>query len=151
MMTRAVPLLTGALCLSLAVPAAATQYVYPAHGQSPAKQQKDEYACHNWAVKQSGFDPAHPPTVVAATPAPVTGSGARVKGAAVGAAVGSFSGNAGQGAAIGAVTGGVIRRNRNRQEAAAQSNALAQQIAAGQAAYGNARAACLTGKGYTVK
>ena len=151
MTSKAIPILSGALCLLLAAPATAQQYVYPAHGQSPAKQQKDEYACHSWAVKQSGFDPAHPPTVVAATPAPVTGSGARVKGAAVGAAVGSFSGNAGQGAAIGAVTGGVIRRNRNRQETAAQNQALANQIAAGQAAYGNARAACLTGKGYTVR
>lgn len=151
MPTRAISILAGALSLLLAAPAGATQYVYPAKGQSPATQQKDEAHCYTWAVKQSGFDPAHPPTVVAAQPAEVTGSGARVKGAAVGAAVGSFSGNAGQGAAIGAVTGGVIRRNKNRQAAAAQNDALAQQIAAGQASFGNARAACLTGKGYTIR
>ena len=31
---------------------------YPARGQSPEQQGRDRYECHNWAVGQSGFDPA---------------------------------------------------------------------------------------------
>ena len=40
--------------------ASAQQYVYPAKGQSAGQQTKDEAECHQWAVKQSGFDPAKP-------------------------------------------------------------------------------------------
>ena len=29
----------------------AQQYVYPAKGQSANQQKKDEYECHQWAVK----------------------------------------------------------------------------------------------------
>jgi hypothetical protein len=32
--------------------------VYPAKGQSKDQQSKDEYACHQWAVQQTGFDPS---------------------------------------------------------------------------------------------
>lgn len=38
--------------------AAAQQYVYPAKGQTPDQQKKDEPACYQWAVQQTGFDPA---------------------------------------------------------------------------------------------
>lgn len=31
---------------------------YPAAGQSADQQGRDRYECHNWAVSQSGFDPA---------------------------------------------------------------------------------------------
>ena len=37
--------------------ATAQQYVYPQKGQSAEQQKKDEYECHGWAVKQTGFDP----------------------------------------------------------------------------------------------
>ncbi len=33
-------------------------YIYPRNGQSPDQQASDKYACHTWAVQQSGFDPA---------------------------------------------------------------------------------------------
>ncbi|MBE9516683.1 MAG: hypothetical protein IME93_06860 [Proteobacteria bacterium] len=32
-------------------------YVYPKKGQSEDKQAKDRYACHRWAVKETGVDP----------------------------------------------------------------------------------------------
>ncbi len=128
------------------------QAVYPAKGQSAEQQQKDESECYTWAVQQSKYDPANPPQAAPAQTAPVTGSGARVRGAAAGAAVGAIGGNdVGNAAAKGAVVGGVAQRNRNRG-AAAQANASAQQQqAAGQQAFANARAACLQGRGYTVK
>ncbi len=31
---------------------------YPSIGQSDEQQGRDRYECHNWAVQQSGFDPA---------------------------------------------------------------------------------------------
>jgi len=35
-------------------------YIYPRQGQSEQQQADDRYACHNWAVGQTGFDPTHP-------------------------------------------------------------------------------------------
>jgi hypothetical protein len=32
-------------------------YVYPMSGQNEQQQKDDRYACHSWAVNQSGFDP----------------------------------------------------------------------------------------------
>lgn len=138
--------------LLMANAAHAQQHVYPAKGQ-PAEQQKaDELACSDWAVKSSGYDPAHPPVVAAAKPAPVTGSGARVAGATAGAAVGAIGGNdVGNAAVKGAVVGGVIRRNKNRAAAAKQNEETAAQQKAGMASYSSARQACLEGRGYSVK
>jgi hypothetical protein len=36
-------------------------YVYPREGQDEAEQADDKYACHKWAVGQTGFDPTQPP------------------------------------------------------------------------------------------
>jgi hypothetical protein len=65
----------------------------------------------------------------------------------VGAVGGAIGGNAGKGAAIGAATGalvGGVRRNDQRRAAEAQQ-------AQASDAYGRAYAACLEGRGYTVK
>jgi len=143
--------LVVALAALLATPAAG-QYAYPAKGQSAATQRKDEAVCSSWATGQTGFDPAHPPVAVAAAPAPVTGSGARVRGAAVGATIGAVSGgDAGSGAIAGAVAGGVARRSANRRAARAQNAAAEQRLLASQAGFDQARAACLSGRGYTVR
>ena len=143
---------SGAILLLAATPAEARQHAYPAKGQSAATQQKDERECSVWATQQSGFDPAHPPVAAKAAPAPVTGSGARVKGAAVGATVGAISGgDVGDAAVAGAVVGGVARRSANRRAARAQNAASEQQVQASQAGFDQARAACLTGRGYTLK
>ena len=139
--------------LALAAPALSQQYAYPAKGQSAAQQKKDEGECNTWATQQTGFDPSKP----AAPPPPppqqsVTGSGARARGAAAGAAVGAITGNdAGDAAVAGAVAGGVAQRGANRRAAAQQQQAASQQQQAGQSAFMQARAACLQGRGYTVK
>ena len=35
----------------------AEMLIYPAKGQTAEQQQKDEFECHQWAVKQTGYDP----------------------------------------------------------------------------------------------
>lgn len=142
--------------LALIGEAGAQQYVYPAKGQSTQQQKADESACYSWAVQQSGFDPAKPPPAQAAAKPPTTATGttpgAGVRGAARGAVVGELvGGNASSGAAAGAV---VARGQSRRQNAAAaqqgQQQASAQQQQQ-QASFGKARAACLEGRGYSVK
>lgn len=142
--------------LALIGEAGAQQYVYPAKGQSAQQQKADESACYSWAVQQSGFDPAKPPPAQAAAKPPTTATGttpgAGVRGAARGAVVGELvGGNASSGAAAGAV---VARGQSRRQNAAAaqqgQQQASAQQQQQ-QASFGKARAACLEGRGYSVK
>lgn len=142
---------------AVAVPdAGAQQYVYPAKGQSPQQQKQDESACYQWAVQQTGFDRAKPPPPAAPPPPPTTATGttpgAGARGAARGAIVGeAISGDAGAGAAVGAVA---ARGQSRRQNAAAAGQAQQQQQAATsqqQASFAKARAACLEGKGYTVK
>ena len=129
--------------------AGAQQAATPAKGQTADQQKNDEAQCSTQAVQQSGYDPANPPTTAAAQPAPVTGSGTRARGAAAGAAVGAIGGNdVGNAAAKGAVVGGVAQRNRNRNAAADQNEAAAQNQQAGATAYQNARKACLQGRGY---
>lgn len=123
------------------------QYAYPAKGQSQTQQQKDEAVCSQCPPQQTGFDPMRPPVPAQAQAAPVTGSGALV-GAGIGAESG---GDAGDAAVAGAVAGGVIRRGKNRRAARAQNEASAQAVAASQAGFDQARASCLTGRGYTLK
>ncbi|HEY2863368.1 MAG TPA: hypothetical protein VGK37_07090 [Casimicrobiaceae bacterium] len=133
----------------------AAQFVYPAKGQSAGQQKKDEGECGKWAVDKSGFDPAKP-SAAAAPPAPATTAtgttpGAGARGAARGAVVGGIMGDAGAGAAAGAVA---ARGQSRRQNAAQQQQTTQQQQqvdSAQQGAYLKARAACLEGRGYTVK
>jgi hypothetical protein len=148
---------TGLVALAFACTSAqAQQFVYPAKGQSPEQQKKDESECRQWAINQTGFDPSKPPPPVAAAKPPTTATGttpgAGVRGAARGAIVGEVvGGDAGAGAAAGAVA---ARSQSRRQNAAQQQQAAQQQTqaqASQQAAYGKARAACLEGRGYTVK
>src|SRR5512139_1586103 len=132
--------------------AGAQQYVYPAKGQSPQQQKNDEAACYQWAVQQTGFDPAKPPPQQAAAKPPTTATGttpgAGVRGAARGAVVGEIvSDDAGAGAAVGAVA---ARGQSRRQNAAGQQQAAQTQSAA-QQNFNKAMAACLEGRGYTVK
>jgi hypothetical protein len=145
-----------ALTAALVAEASAQQFVYPAKGQSPQQQKADEAACYSWAVQQSGFDPAKPQPQQQATTPPTTATGttpgAGVRGAARGAIVGEIvGGDAGAGAAAGAVA---ARGQSRRQNAGAAQQAQQQQQAGTQqqqAAFGKARAACLEGRGYSVK
>ena len=151
---RALALLIAA---ALAGGASAQTYVYPAKGQSPDKQKKDEGECHTWAVQQSKYDPTNPPPPPAATAAPnttATGStrGAGARGAARGAVVGEVVGDdAGTGAAVGAAAARGQSRRQNAQAGEQQQQAAAQQSHAGMTSYQKARAACLEGRGYTIK
>ena len=134
----------------------AQQYVYPAKGQSPQKQKADEGECHTWAVQQSKYDPTNPPKQAAAPAPPTTATGttpgAGVRGAARGAVVGEIvGGDAGAGAAAGAVAARGQSRRQNAAQGQQQQQAAAQQNQAGMASYQKARAACLEGRGYTVK
>ena len=138
-----------ALAAALAAPVGAQQYVYPAKGQTPEKQKSDEAACYSWAVQQTGFDPAKAPPPTAAAPTTATGTtpGAGARGAAKGAVVGGIVGDAGTGAAVGATAA----RNQSRKQNAAQQHQQAGASQQQQQAFAKARAACLEGKGYTVK
>ena len=144
-----------ALGATLALPALAQQYVYPAKGQSPDQQKKDEAACQTWAVNQTGVDPSKPaPAAPPPPPTTATGTtpGAGARGAMRGAVVGEIvADDARAGAAVGAVAG--RGQSRRQNAAAAQSGQQQQQAAAqqNQASLAKARAACLEGKGYTVK
>jgi len=141
----------------LAVTASAQPIVYPAKGQSAEKQKQDEYKCYDWAKQQSGFDPMQAGSQPAAAPPPEP-SGGRVRGAARGAVggavIGGIAGDAGKGAAIGAATGTMVGGARQRRAKAQQQQSAQQQTAATgelQQAYQRAYAACLEGRGYTVK
>jgi len=149
---------------ALAITGAVTagQVVYPAKGQSPAQQKKDEAACHSWAVDSSNYDPANPPpvpqvTVQSAQPSGPTGT--RARGALRGALLGELvDGDTGSAALAGAVIAGSReRRQKSQANQQAQAAASQQQQAAidrqrsGQHAYNKARAACLEGRGYSVK
>ena len=133
----------------------AQQIVYPAKGQSAQQQKKDEGECHQWAVQQTGVDPTKAAPAAPPPPPPTTATGvtpgAGARGAARGAVVGGIVGDAGAGAAAGAVA---ARGQSRRQNAAQQQQAVQQQQqaqGAQQASYAKARAACLEGRGYTIK
>jgi hypothetical protein len=135
--------------------ASAQQFVYPAKGQSPEQQKKDEGECHVWAAQQSKYDPTKPPQKTAAAKPPTTATGttpgAGLGGAARGAVVGGIMGDAGAGAAAGAVAARGQSRRQNAAQAQQQQQAATQQDQAGMGAYQKARSACLEGRGYTVK
>jgi hypothetical protein len=47
--------------VSQAPPPVEQMFIYPRLGQSEQQQADDRYACHRWAVDQTGFDPTQPP------------------------------------------------------------------------------------------
>ena len=120
------------LVLCLAAIAVQAQVAYPAKGQSASQQQKDQAECQSWAASQAGT-----------APPPQSGQVARgaARGAVGGAVIaGAADGDSGKGAAAGAVIGGArAGRQQNAQASAAQQNKS------------NAYAACMQGRGYTVK
>jgi len=142
----------SALVFGLSVqPALAQQFVYPKEGQTPQQQQQDEYACYQWAVQQTGFDPSKAASPPPPAPAP-SGGAARgaLKGALGGVIIGGIAGDAGKGAAAGAVMGGVggaVKQNSAQQQQAAAQASSANNAAA---AYERAKATCLQARGYVV-
>jgi len=43
-------------------PSGGQVFIYPRQGQSQEKQVSDRTECHNWAVRQIGYDPSNPPS-----------------------------------------------------------------------------------------
>jgi hypothetical protein len=137
--------------------------VYPAQGQTPEQQARDEQACYGWAQQQVGPLTSGPSLDSAAqagkTKADSVTQGAGVKGAAGGAAggalVGGIAGDAGKGAGLGAVTGALrARRAKREAEQQAEQQARAQAQAQGNqqaSTFRKAMVACLQGRGYTVQ
>ena len=141
--------------------------VYPAQGQSNEQLEKDKFECYGWAKNQSGFDPMQMPT--ASSPPPAKGNksvaGGAVKGGVVGGAGGAIIGGiaggkkgARKGLAIGGLSGGAlggIRSSSQNKKADAkreqwereQANQYMQQ----RNAYNRNFAACMEGRGYSVK
>jgi hypothetical protein len=151
-------LVLAAALVVLAPEAASAQQapiVYPAAGQTLDQQANDEAACRSFAQQQTGMYPNQAPPQYygnASAGMPVLGGAAR--GAALGAVGGAIAGDAGKGAAIGAGVGGTVglmRRNQQRrQEAYANDQAMAQ-YQADMGRYNQAFAACMQGRGYTVR
>ena len=141
--------------LIVATPAVADLAIFPSKGQSPEQQKQDEAACYSWAVQQKGYDPARPETAPKAETSSKQASGptgSRLRGAAKGAIVGEITDVDTRDAAV---AGAMIGASRERRMARAQEQqakvAAEQQKQAKIVEFNKARAACLEGKGYTVK
>jgi hypothetical protein len=142
--------------------------MYPTRGQSQQQIERDKFDCYTWAKQTTGFDPMEVPKATQPPPPQVPpgavaggavrgGAGGAALGAAIGGIAGGWSG-AGKGAAIGGLAGGVFGGMRSQarmnQSAQAQQQWAAQQsaqYAQRRDTYNRAYAACLEGKGYTVK
>lgn len=144
-----------------------TVYFYPKHGQTKQQQDRDRYECYLWAVKQTGYDPGSAPQAaphrVEVEPSTPPGQGTAV-GAATGAVLGAAMSrprHAGEGAIVGAIYGAMVgaASDAARQQQAEriqgqynrQADAEAAVLARRAADYRRAMAACLEGRGYTVR
>lgn len=139
------------------VSSAAETIVYPAQGQSPEQQTKDEGECRQWATQKTGVDPLQVANAASSQITPKQDPKI-VKGAAGGAiaglAVGAIAGDAGKGAAIGATAGGIGGGIRKRQQQRAQQNSAQQAQAQQQSMLGEykkAYRACLIGRDYSIQ
>ncbi len=146
-------------------------YVFPAQGQVPDQQSKDEAECYGWAVTNTGTDPFELQKQTEAQLKKAAeaekkaeqaskGSGAKgaVGGAAAGALIGAIAGDAGKGAAIGAGAGLIAGRHKGKQaekKGEAQAESMEQQAKQNAAtqmdAFRKAFSVCLEAKKYMVK
>src|SRR6516225_1911946 len=146
--------LSGWASSQTAVPSTSAEpFIYPSKGQTAQQEQKDKYACYDWASQQTGFDPAQELEDQQAAAARARqqsqqaqltavqqigstqgqGVGGAAVGAAGGALFGAIAGNAGRGAAIGSAVGLLAGWHlRRAEEIAAENQQLQtqQQIAA---------------------
>ena len=151
-------ILALSVSLTLAASAVAQEpIVYPAKGQTTEQQERDQFECHEWATKDTGVDPVALAEQKLGTPAPAAkegGMGGAARGAAVGAAGGAKEGDAAAGAARGFGIGRMISVIKAKRQLREQQSANASEQSAVHAQldkYDRAYAACLTGRGYTVK
>jgi hypothetical protein len=142
-------------------------YVYPTKGQSEKQLDRDRYECHNWAAKQSHYDPSEPHLAphqqIRVVEMPPPGRNTAV-GAVAGAMIGSgVAGrhDSGEGAVAGAIVGAMIgassdaaRRNQAVQTStrmSAEAQAERARLERQASDYRRAISACLEGRGYTVR
>jgi hypothetical protein len=133
-------LAAGAALFSLALAAAAQQPIaFPAKGQSAQQQHEDTAECQARARQSTGFDPA-------AAGASSPDGGERLRGALGGAAPGGVYGgitdHAGQAAAAGAAVG---------PRAGEEQRATRQRGPSPPETLDRAFAACMSGRGYTIR
>ena len=147
-------------------------YVFPEEGQDAAQQSKDEAACYEWAVGNTGSDPFKVADQEKADQqraqaeqqaAQQAGAGAGAKGVVRGAAAGALIGeiandDASNGAAWGAAAGAIRGRRKGaqaqgqaQQQAAASAEQREQATAQQLTNFKNAFSACLEAKDYMVK
>jgi len=147
-MYRYTPALIAAALAAFATGAIAQKpAVYPAKKQTAQQQKKDDGDCLAWAKQDTGIDPAAASQPAPQKTGPAVGGGERLKGAAGGAVIGGIAGDAGAGAAVGAVVGGA----KARQHQKADNQQAQQQHQQTLNTYYKAYAACMEGRGYTVK
>ena len=137
--------------------------IFPAKGQSDEQMEKDKYECYSWAKKETGFDPMLVPTASAPPPKQKetkasAGRGA-IGGALLGAGLGKITGHsAKKGAVAGGVGGAVVGGSRkagteekNKKANQQWANEQGAEYTQNRNHYNRAFAACMEGKGYTVK
>jgi hypothetical protein len=149
-------LLISVVALLIAPSAQAAQYVYPAKGQDAARQAADEAECSTWATQQTGFDPAKSHASTSAMNPLAGASSAGLSGTAASAAVGALTGGGGFSAdsAASLLGAGAGQGGTTSQAAALLNQATGSKQhkqKPGQAEFDQARAACLGGRGYSVK
>jgi hypothetical protein len=164
-MVRQAVLLAAAILIASPV-AAQEQIIYPAQGQSPEQLEQDRFQCYTWARDSSGFDPMAPPVTQTAPPQPGAKQGGTLEGAGVGALAGGAIGGIatgsrrglGRGLAAGAVTGGILGTVRRDQQLSQEQQARQQweqqetsRYVQARDTYNRAFAACMEGRGYTVR
>ena len=136
-------LITAMLALIAGQAATATDmYAYPKQGQSTEQQSRDDYECHRWANRQSGYD-ARSSTNSSDQTAASTGRGV-LRGALVGLAIGEIAdGKGGEGAAIGGLLGGMRGHSAGRQQAQYDAASARNDL-------NRAYKACMEARGYSV-
>jgi len=139
-MTRALPSLLAVVILAgcaSSTPSGPPLVAYPTKQQTAEQQTRDANECQTWAKQQTGYDPLTDTAKGAGIGAAIGALG----GAAVGAAIGAATGNAGKGAAVGAIAGGV----------GGAATGGGYQYTKTKEGYEKAYAACMTGRGYSVR
>ncbi len=140
-------------------------YFYPKAGQTAEQQSRDHYDCYNWAVKQTGFDPAQSAIPrdqrVRVVPMPPPGHDTAtlaIAGAVLGALIGGprhAVGGALIGASGGAIAGAASDSARmeaaRQQEEAYASRNRDDRLAERATGFRRAMGACLEGRGYSVR
>jgi len=139
-------------------------FFYPNRGQTPKQQERDRYECYLWAVEQTGFDPSKPRLaphqrydVIPESPEGSDTAAGAMTGAILGAIV-SPPGKSAQGAMVGAVAGAMLgsesdaaQREQKQQLEQYYNDRSYRQADQKARHYRRAMAACLSGRGYTVR